>query len=529
MLEKLLAWIDDRTGLVSVVQEFFDEDIPASSGWHQVFGSVALFALTVQFLTGVLLAFNHSPQPGEAWYSVRYIMTEVSAGALVRGLHHWGASMMVILVVLHMVQVAVWGAYKKPREATWLVGVLLLLLTLAFGLTGYLLNWDNRAYWATVVTLQIMSLPPVAGEMTLQVLGSEGGRVGAATFQRFYALHVMVLPAATAVLAGLHLYLVRKHGVAPQPGDEDKPSKKFYPGQVFKDTVAIFVAFAVLFAIAATIEAPLGKMADPNDTSFVPRPEWYFLFLFETLKFFEGSLEIVGAVILPTLAMLLLAALPFIDTGKLRKVTQRTTAIGVVALCAVVWAGLTAAAIRSTPEEQPLPPGAGEAWTEATPAQLAGFAYFRELDCRKCHNLAPGGEPAEGPTLTALAELDKDAVGDHITKHAASANGVQKEALGILATALQPQLAWALAEAPETALIAAKLYQENQCGLCHVTNGEGQTMGPPLNGTGARRDAAWLAGHFREPQKFVEGSMMPPYDFPEPQMDAMVAYMRAIP
>ncbi|MEZ5392191.1 MAG: c-type cytochrome [Bryobacterales bacterium] len=355
------------------------------------------------------------------------------------------------------------------------------------------------------------------------------GAWAAATFQRFYAAHVILLPAATGALAGIHLYLVRKHGVAPQPGDETKPNKKFYPEQVFKDSVAIFLAFAVLFGIAATVEAPLGKMADPNDISFVPRPEWYFLFLFQTLKFFEGSLEIVGAVILPTIAMLLLAALPFLDTGKLRKVTQRTTAIGVVALCAITWAGLTGAAIHSTPEEPPLAAGTGEAWTHATPAQLAGYAYFEQLQCGQCHNVAPGGEPAAGPTLTALEEVDSDKLKAHIEEHAPAANAVQKEALAVLSTGLQPARAWAIADAPETALSGAKVYQENQCGMCHVTNGEGQTMGPPLNGEGGRRDAEWLVGHFREPQKFVEGSMMPPYDLPEPQMTDIVNYLRALP
>jgi ubiquinol-cytochrome c reductase cytochrome b subunit len=529
MLQQALDWIEDRTGLVSLVEGFFEEEIPASSGWHQVFGSMALFALSIQFLTGILLAFNHSPQPVEAWYSVRYIMNEVTGGALVRGLHHWGASMMVILVGVHLVQVVIWGAYKKPREATWLVGVVLLMLTLAFGLTGYLLNWDNRAYWATVVTLQIMSLPPIGGQELLQALGSEGGRVGAVTFQRFYALHVILLPAATSAMAALHLFLVRKHGVAPQPGDESKPNKKFWPEQIFKDSVAIFIAFAVLFFVAATVEAPLGKMADPNDTSFVPRPEWYFLFLFQTLKFFEGPLEIVGAVILPTIAMLLLAALPFLDRGKLRKVTQRTTAIGGVALAAVGWIALTAAAVRSTPDTPEPPEGAGQAWTQATPAQLAGYAYFQELDCGRCHNVAPGGEPAQGPTFTAVYEPDPDRLKDHIEEKAPSATGIQKEALGLLATGLEPVRAWAIQDAPEEALAGAKLYQENQCGLCHAVNGEGAKTGPALNGTGERRDAEWLAGHFREPQKFVEGSMMPPYDFPEPQMEAMVAYMRALP
>jgi ubiquinol-cytochrome c reductase cytochrome b subunit len=326
----------------------------------------------------------------------------------------------------------------------------------------------------------------------------------------------------------MHLFLVRKHGVAPQPGDESKPKKAFYPEQVFKDSVAIFVAFSILFLLAATVEAPLGKMADPNDTSFVPRPEWYFLFLFQTLKFFEGSLEIVGAVILPTIAMLLLAALPFLDTGKLRKATQRTSAIGVVALAAVVWSALTGAAMLSTPAEHVHAPGAGEAWTEATPGQLAGFAYFTELSCGKCHNLAPGGEPVEGPTFTALGEIDRDKLKAHVELHS-SANAIQKEALALLATDLEPTRAWAIAETPEQALLGAKVYQENQCGLCHVANGEGQTIGPPLNGTSGRRDAEWLIGHFRDPAGFVAGSMMPPYDFPQPQMDAIVAYMLALP
>ena len=185
MLDNVLAWIDDRTGLVSGIRAFFDEEIPASSGWHQVFGSVALFVIVTQFMTGLLLSINYAPQPGDAWLSLQYIVNEVTAGRMIHGLHHFGASLAVVIVVLHMIQVAIWGAYKKPREVTWLAGVLLLLLTMAFGLTGYLLPWDNRSYWATVVTLQIASLPPVIGEMTLRVLGSQGGAVGAATFSRF--------------------------------------------------------------------------------------------------------------------------------------------------------------------------------------------------------------------------------------------------------------------------------------------------------------------------------------------------------
>jgi quinol-cytochrome oxidoreductase complex cytochrome b subunit len=152
MKDRLLVWLDHRTGIETAVRNFLYERIPASSGWHQVLGSVALFLFLVQTFTGALLAFNYAPTPGDAYNSLRYILAEVTGGRLMRGLHHWGASMMIVVVVLHMIQVFLYGAYKKPREATWMAGVVLLLLTLAYGLTGYLLPWDNRAYWGTVVT-----------------------------------------------------------------------------------------------------------------------------------------------------------------------------------------------------------------------------------------------------------------------------------------------------------------------------------------------------------------------------------------
>src|SRR6201996_9475531 len=162
-VELFLDGLDERTGLRTNLQHFLYEEIPASSGWHQVLGSVALFMIMIQMFTGIMLSFNYAPTPGDAYSSLRYILTEVTAGRLMRGLHHWGASMITVLVVLHMVQVFLWGAYKKPREGTWVVGVILLLLTLAYGLTGYLLPWDNRAYWGTVVTTNIGASVPLVG------------------------------------------------------------------------------------------------------------------------------------------------------------------------------------------------------------------------------------------------------------------------------------------------------------------------------------------------------------------------------
>ena len=169
-----MSWLDHRTGIETAIRNFLYEDIPASSGWHQVFGSIAVFLFLVQAFTGALLAFNYAPTPGDAYNSLRYILTEVTGGHLIRGLHHWGASMLIVVVVLHMTQVFLYGAYKKPREATWMVGVVLLLLTMAYGLTGYLLPWDNRAYWGTVVATQIASHIPLAGTIHEPAAGGRG-------------------------------------------------------------------------------------------------------------------------------------------------------------------------------------------------------------------------------------------------------------------------------------------------------------------------------------------------------------------
>jgi len=281
MIKPVLDWIEDRTGLPSTIQHFLNEDIPASSGWKHVLGSVAMFAFLVQSVTGILLALNYSASVGEAYSSVKYIVTELTGGSIIRSMHHWGASMMIVVVVLHMAQVFIWGAYKRPREATWMAGALLLLLTFAYGLTGYLLPWDNRAYWGTMVTVQIAGLAPGAGPYVQRLLGAEGGAVGAVTFSRFYAAHVLILPPITALMIVLHVYLVRRHGVAPEP--QETETKKFYPSQVYKDTVAMFIAFAILLTMAIVAQVPMGRMADPTDTTYTPRPEWYFHLRFQML------------------------------------------------------------------------------------------------------------------------------------------------------------------------------------------------------------------------------------------------------
>jgi ubiquinol-cytochrome c reductase cytochrome b subunit len=539
MVRRVVDWLEHRTGLESALNHFLYEDIPASAGWHQVLGSVALFSFMIQVLTGVLLAFNYAPTPGDAHSSVQYIMTEVTGGKLIRGLHHFGASLMIVVVGLHMAQVFVWGAYKKPREATWIVGIGLLLLTLAFGLTGYLLPWDNRAYWGTVVTTQIAAKSPGLGAYIERLLGSESG-VGVVTFARFYTMHVMLLPLITTLVIGLHVYLVRRHGVAPAP-DDTAPRKKFFPGQVFKDTVAIFAVFCLLFGMAVTLQAPLGRLADPTDTSYIPRPEWYFLFLFQLLHYFQGPLEVVGAHILPGLALVALILAPFIDRGQLRKVTQRKTAWGIFLLAGGLWTALTVAAIRGTPPEV-----AGEElsaevqqWQMLTPEELAGLGYFRKENCYGCHLLGTKGK-AVGPDLT--KEAGKRDVAWHIAhfkQPAAKVPGsamppvqlpdAQLNSLAAFLLKLTPSNAEALDSAPEAAVNGAMLYQKTQCGICHQINNLGMKLGPPLNGLSHRRKREWVAEHFADPKKLVPGSTMPPYKFKPEDLENITSYLMALP
>ena len=537
---RILAWFDHRTGLETAIREFLYEEIPGSSGWHQVFGSVAVFLFMVQAFTGVLLAFNYAATPGDAYNSVKYIVTEVTGGRLIHGLHHWGASMMIVVVVLHMTQVFLYGGYRKPREATWMVGVVLLLVTLAFGLTGYLLPWDNRAYWGTVVSTQIASQAPLVGSYLRRLLGTDGS-VGVVAFARFYALHVLILPQVIVSLIVFHIFLVRKHGVATAP-DEAGPTRKFFPDQVLKDVIAVFTAFVILYLMALFVAVPLERLADPTDLTYVPRPDWYFLFLFQTLKFFKGSLEPVGSVVLPSLGVLALFLAPFLDRGRLKKITQRTTAIGVVALALVGWGALTTAAIITTPkvqQEQTANPQPSPDLNPFSPQELAGLGYFRQEKCTACHNLSTG-QPKPGPGLSTVPERRNAAwlvkyfksptqmvPGSNMPPIALS--DANLNALASFLLKLTPQNANNVSTIPDNLLHGAQVYEAQGCGNCHAVNGVGAKLGPALNGLAARRNRAWVEKHFANPAAMSPGSIMPPSEFSPTDMQAIVDYLFSLP
>ena len=245
----------------------------------------------VQAFTGALMAFYYDPSPEGAYPSVDYIQFILPFGWLVRGVHHWAASAMVIIVVLHLLRTYLYGAYKKPREFTWLVGVVLLLITVSFGFTGYLLPWDQKGFWATQVGTEIAGSVPLIGA-GIRDLMRGGAEMGIATLTRFYATHMLLLPGAFILLVLAHLGLMRRHGLAPaliRKGNEPEKTVPFYPTHLAIEAGIALVVIVGLVVAANQFPAPLDLRSDPTDTNFVPRPDWYFLFFFQLLTYFPGQ------------------------------------------------------------------------------------------------------------------------------------------------------------------------------------------------------------------------------------------------
>jgi ubiquinol-cytochrome c reductase cytochrome b subunit len=294
------------------------------------------------------------------------------------------------------------------------------------------------------------------------------------------------------------------------------------------------------------VEIPLGRLADPTDLTYIPRPDWYFLFLFQTLKFFKGSLEPVGSILLPNLAILALFLTPFVDRGKLKKATQRTTAVGVVALAAISWGALTLAAIKTTPpsaEEQastqPLTPLPPSGVNKFSPQELAGLGFFRQEKCQACHDLS-GGTNKAGPNLATTSEHRSAA---WMIKYFKNPNQVvpgsnmapiqlsdsNLNALAAFLLKLTPDNAADVASLPDSVVHGAQIYEVQGCGNCHMVNGVGAKLGPALNGLSVRRNRDWVTKHFANPAAMSPGSIMPPTQLPSSDMQALVDYVLSLP
>jgi ubiquinol-cytochrome c reductase cytochrome b subunit len=383
---------DRRIGWSKLKQVLFLEPLPGGARWTAAFGSLLLFVFALQVVTGILLTLNYAPSVETAWPSVRTIEEDVPLGSFIRGVHHWGSSAMVVLLLFHLLQVFVWGAYKTPREFTWMTGVLLLACVLALAFTGYLLPWDQKAYWATKVGLGMASTVPVVGE-DLRTLLQGGPQMGNLTLTRFFTLHGFVLPGLIILLIVVHLYLFRLHGVTPswwQSAAQLKSREEpFWPRQVLMDALLALAFLVGLGLWAVANPAPLETQADPAQR-YEARPEWYFMFLFQLLRYFEGPYEVLGTFVLPTLFFLILLLWPWLDRNPHRNPWHRPVAMTLLGAATASLIGLTIFAIttdvRMREPVQAVAPATAPA-PAAGPIQRADVARLYHAECAACHGV----------------------------------------------------------------------------------------------------------------------------------------------
>jgi quinol-cytochrome oxidoreductase complex cytochrome b subunit len=403
---------ETRTGWSWLKDKLLLEPLPGGSRWAAAFGSLLLFAFLVQVVTGILLAINYAPSDKTAWPSVHFIQNDVPLGNLIRSVHHWGSSAMVVLLLVHLVQVFTWGAYKRPRELTWMVGVLLLFCVLGLAFTGYLLPWDQKAYWATKVGLDIAGTTPVIGD-DLHTLLQGGPQMGSLTITRFFTLHAFVLPGLVVLLVVVHLYFFRLHGVTPpwweSPDRLKAQEQPFWPNQAWKDALLAFVFLAGLAAWAYFRPAPLEDPADPAK-AYEPRPEWYFMFLFKLLQYFRGPYEVVGTFVLPLLFFLVLFFWPFLDRNPARDPRRRPVAMLLLVGTSAALVGLTVYAIATDVRMQVPEQAAAKAppVEQAGPIQKLEVAQLYGTHCAACHGVDGTGNPIRAalpkiPDFTSLA------------------------------------------------------------------------------------------------------------------------------
>ncbi len=406
----VFTWIEQRTGFVSLTVDFLTEDVPGGASYWYVFGSATLFAMILQFVTGIFLTFYYAPSSSTAWESTNYIYHNVPLGWFVISLHYWGATAMIALLFMHMLQVLVWGAYKAPREIMWLVGVILFIVTLVLGLTGYLLPWDMNAYFASQVAINIASSAPIVGNVMQQFL-SGGAGMGTLTINRFFGLHVWLMPALIALLAVVHLIVFRHNGSAGPPTDHELrklPQGRFWPNQMFMDAFASFAVFVVIVVLSIFSPAPFDVKADPSQ-AFIPYPAWYFLALYGMLRVagqvpaaLVPTANLLATIVIPTLVIVVLVALPWLDRKPSRQLRRRTTVLAGTAIVMVIAVGLSAYSqlmVQKEQAETPAPVAAAAAATTGGSTAAAGGAAIYATNCAGCHNAAGTGTPGAFPPL----------------------------------------------------------------------------------------------------------------------------------
>ncbi len=474
---RLFAWFNKRTGLNSLLHESLDEPIPGGARLAYVFGSGLIFIFISQVITGIALALYYVPSAEAAHTSVAYITKQVAAGAFLRSLHYYGSSAMIIVLALHFLQTFLYGSFKGRRELLWISGALLSFLVLAMGFTGYLLPWDQKAYFATAVGTNIVGEVPFIGEWLTRLLRG-GDTLGTLTLSRFYVAHLFLIPAAIFLFIGVHIALFRKAGPAG-PIEEDPiapklPAEGFYPRQVIMD-----MAFAMLLMIGLGILAyfhpvELGPVANPADTQFLPRPEWYYLSMFEWLKFWQGGMVVFAIVVVPGVLALLFFLLPFLDRSLERRPWRRPIPLLGVA---IVLVGVIFLGIKSRLDDA------------RDPTSAAQIALQDQQE--KAYNEAPFEPYVETPGGVGPIE--------------------------VAAGPVEPSIA-----------LGKGVFGAHGCSGCHGENGTGTPTAPSLVGVGSKYPADQLTGLLREPNARMRAGAMPAVDLSATDMSALLSYLGAL-
>lgn len=471
---RLFEWFNRRAGLDFVLREALDEPIPGGARFAYVFGSALLFIFISQAVTGIFLALYYVPSADHAHATVSYITKKVASGSFLRSIHAYGSSAMVILLLLHVTQTFLYGAYKGRRELLWLSGCTLFALTLCMAFTGYLLPWDQKAYFATAVGTNIASEIPLVGGW-LKSLMRGGIDMGTLTLSRFFVAHVLLVPAAIFGFVALHVYLFRRAGsagpVSEDPFTPTQPPERFYPRQVVMDAVFSLLIIGILALLAHFLPFELGPKANPADTTYLPRPEWYYIPIFQWLKYWPGPLAFFGVVVIPSIVAFLFASLPFLDRKMERRPWKRPLAVGTYVFIFLALFG------------------------------LGTLSYSSDH-----------GNPG----------------------YAAQLSAQEKETAEFMQKPFEPELAQSSLSASNAELsdpLAAKggrLFVAQSCNACHGDGGTGSPAGPKLVSIRTRLSPEQLTTLLKVPSPKMTAGGMSPLELPGQDMGALVAYLESL-
>ncbi|HET6928958.1 MAG TPA: cytochrome b N-terminal domain-containing protein [Candidatus Acidoferrum sp.] len=423
IMQTLGSWLEARLQVAATIRETAEHPVPReTASWFYVFGSAALVVFVMQIITGILLALIYVPTASEAWNSLQTLNHSISLGWYIRALHGWGSNFMLAIVLIHMVQVFIFGAFKFPRELTWIVGVFLLLVTLGMAFSGQVLRFDQDAFWGLGIGASISSRVPVLGPLIVRLLLG-GPIIAGATLSRFFALHVFVIPGLLIALVGLHLLMVLKLGINewPVPGRivrketyvkeyhelTRKDGIPFFPAAIWKD---LFFDGAVLLALAACAAyfGPFGPSGRPDPTIIqtAPRPDYFFLWLYAVLSLLPAKLETPALLVGPVVGIFALLILPFVFGEGEKSWRRRPIAILAILLVAVALGTFTDLAgqapwspVMDAWSADPIPP---QFLKGRSALERQGAIVFQLKQCHNCHSLANEGGK-RGPALDEVA------------------------------------------------------------------------------------------------------------------------------